>query len=34
MVIYACLGSDGVVELLDIEIDHDYYELIGDDPTE
>lgn len=34
MVIYACLGTDGVVELLDIEIDHDYYDLIGDDPTE
>ena len=30
---YACLGTDGAVELLDVVVvDDNYFNLIGDDP--
>jgi hypothetical protein len=32
MVFYAALGTDGAVELLDVIIDEDYWDLVGDDP--
>ena len=34
MVIYACLGTDGHVELLDVVVDGDYLGLVGDDPID
>jgi hypothetical protein len=32
LVIYAVLTTDEVVELIDITIDDDYFDLVGDDP--
>lgn len=32
MVFYAALGTDGAVELLDVIIDEEYWDLIADDP--
>jgi hypothetical protein len=32
LVMYACLGTDGAVELLDVVVDDNYFDLIGDDP--
>jgi hypothetical protein len=34
LVIYACLGTDDAVELLDVVVDEDYFDLIGDDPAD
>jgi hypothetical protein len=33
-VIYACLGTADAVELLDVVVDEDYFDLIGDDPAD
>ena len=32
MVVYACLGTDDAVELLDVVVDNDYFNLIDDPP--
>lgn len=34
MVMYACMGTDGAVELLDVVVDDDYFNLIADDRTD
>jgi hypothetical protein len=34
MVFFACLGTEGDVELLDVVLDEDYFDLIEDDPTD
>ena len=34
LVIYGILLSDGVVEILDLDVDEDYWDLIGDDPDD
>jgi hypothetical protein len=34
LVIYAVLLSDGTVETLDLDVDEDYWDLLGDDPDE
>jgi hypothetical protein len=34
LVVYAVLVTDDVVELIDIIVDDDYFDLIGDDSTE
>jgi hypothetical protein len=33
MVFYAALDVDGSVDLLDVVVDPDYWDLLGDDPT-
>jgi hypothetical protein len=32
LVIFAILLTDGTVETLDLDVDQDYWDLIGDDP--
>lgn len=34
LVIFACLMTDGVIELVSVIEDEDYWDLIGDDPTD
>jgi hypothetical protein len=34
MVFYACEITDGAIEMLDVEIDRDYFGQIGDDPVD
>jgi len=34
MSFYACLLTDGSVEILDLTVDEDYFGLIADDPTD
>lgn len=34
MVMYACMGTDGAVELLDVVVDDDYFDLIANDPSD
>lgn len=34
MVIYGCLGTDDSVELLDVIVDDEYFDVINDDPTD
>lgn len=34
LVVYAVLLSDGTIETLDLDVDEDYWDLIGDDPED
>ncbi len=34
LVIYAVLVSDDAVETIDLEVDEEYWDLIGDDPSD
>ena len=34
LIIYGILLTDGAVELVDLDIDEEYWDLIGNDPTD
>lgn len=34
LVVYAVLLSDGTIETMDLEVDEDYWDTIGDDPDD
>jgi len=33
LVVYAVLLSDGVIEVVDLDVDEEYWDLISDDPV-
>jgi hypothetical protein len=33
LILYGMLLEDGVIEIVDIEVDEDYWDLIADDPN-
>jgi len=34
MVMYACMGTDDAIEILDVVVDDNWFELLRDDPTD